>query len=128
MRDITLNSSMKAATISLSRETKVNHDVQVNAFRSRVFLSVLFTSLLCPALRSQDTTGPTPPKSTSNGPASPTGYHVIGRYPIDGEGGWDYISIDSDARRLYVSHGTQLEVLDADSGKMVGKIAETPGV
>jgi DNA-binding beta-propeller fold protein YncE len=47
---------------------------------------------------------------------------------IGGEGGWDYISIDSDARRLYVSHGSKLEVLDADSGKIVGKIADTPGV
>jgi DNA-binding beta-propeller fold protein YncE len=62
------------------------------------------------------------------GLTSPTGYHVIGRFAIGGEGGWDYISIDSDARRLYVSHGMQLEVLDADSGKVVGKIVDTPGV
>jgi DNA-binding beta-propeller fold protein YncE len=59
---------------------------------------------------------------------SPTGYRVIGRFPIGGEGGWDYISIDSDARRLYVSHAAQLEVLDADTGKFVGKIADTSGV
>jgi DNA-binding beta-propeller fold protein YncE len=69
-----------------------------------------------------------PAQTVAGGPVSPTGYHVVNRFPIGGEGGWDYISIDSDARRLYVSHGTQLEVLDADSGKMVGKIADTPGV
>jgi DNA-binding beta-propeller fold protein YncE len=67
-------------------------------------------------------------QTTASGPVSPTGYHVIGRFSIGGEGGWDYISIDSDMRRLYVSHGTQLEVLDADSGKIIGKITDTQGV
>src|SRR5216684_312563 len=57
-----------------------------------------------------------------------TGYKVIGRYPIGGTGGFDYITLDSSARRLYVSHATQVEVLDADSGKVVGTIPDTPGV
>src|SRR3989441_2385382 len=57
-----------------------------------------------------------------------TGYKVVGRYPIGGVGGFDYVAIDSSARRLYVSHATQVEVLDADSGKLVGTIADTPGV
>jgi DNA-binding beta-propeller fold protein YncE len=57
-----------------------------------------------------------------------TGYKVIGRYPIGGTGGFDYVTLDSSARRLYVSHGTQVEVLDADSGKLLGTIADTPGV
>jgi DNA-binding beta-propeller fold protein YncE len=56
------------------------------------------------------------------------GYHVITKYQIGGEGGWDYVTSDSDARRLYVSHGTQVEVLDLDSGTIVGKITDTPGV
>src|SRR5437870_2176441 len=59
---------------------------------------------------------------------SGTGYKVVDRYPIGGVGGFDYISIDSSARRLYVSHGTQVEVLDADNGKIIGTIADTPGV
>ena len=59
---------------------------------------------------------------------SSTNYKVVNRYPIGGVGGFDYISIDSAARRLYVSHGTQVEVLDADTGKMVGTISDTPGV
>ena len=50
------------------------------------------------------------------------------RYSIPGDGGWDYISVDSSARRLYVSDGTELEVLDADSGKVVGQIVDSPGV
>jgi DNA-binding beta-propeller fold protein YncE len=57
-----------------------------------------------------------------------TGYKVVDRYPIGGVGGFDYITIDSSARRLYVSHATQVEVLDADSGKVVGTIPDTPGV
>jgi DNA-binding beta-propeller fold protein YncE len=57
-----------------------------------------------------------------------TGYKVIGRYPIGGTGGFDYVTLDSSDRRLYVSHATQVEVLDADSGKLLGTIADTPGV
>jgi len=57
-----------------------------------------------------------------------TGYKVVGSYPIGGTGGFDYVTIDSSARRLYVSHATQVEVLDADSGKVVGTIPDTPGV
>src|SRR5437868_12661932 len=59
---------------------------------------------------------------------SGSGYKVTGRYPIGGVGGFDYIAIDSSARRLYVSHGTQVDVLDADTGKVVGTILDTPGV
>ncbi len=57
-----------------------------------------------------------------------TGYKVTGRYPIGGVGGFDYVFIDSQARRIYVSHATQVDVLDADSGKIVGTIPDTPGV
>ncbi len=56
------------------------------------------------------------------------GYHVIKKIPIPGEGSWDYLTVDESARRLYVSHGTQVEVLDLDSGAIVGKIANTLGV
>ena len=57
-----------------------------------------------------------------------TGYRVQTRYPVPGEGGFDYVYIDSAARRVYLSHGTQVDVIDADSGKVVGTIADTPGV
>src|SRR6266576_27630 len=59
---------------------------------------------------------------------SGTGYTVVGRYSIGGTGGFDYISIDSSARRLYVAHGTEVNVVDADNGKLIGTIADTPGV
>src|SRR2546425_4558413 len=57
-----------------------------------------------------------------------TNYKVEGRYPIPGVGGFDYVTLDDAARRIYVSHGTQVDVLDADSGKLVGTIPDTPGV
>ena len=57
-----------------------------------------------------------------------TGYRVQTRYPVPGDGGFDYVYIDSVARRVYLSHGTQVDVIDADSGKVVGTIADTPGV
>jgi len=55
-------------------------------------------------------------------------YHVTKKIPLAGQGSWDYLSVDEGARRLYVSHGTQVEVLDVDSGAIVGKIEKTPGV
>jgi hypothetical protein len=58
----------------------------------------------------------------------PSGYHVIKTIPIAGEGGWDYVTVDSDARRIYVSHATQVVVLDADSYAIVGTIPDTQGV
>ena len=55
-------------------------------------------------------------------------YQITKKIPITGQGSWDYLSVDEGARRLYVSHGTQVEVLDIDAGSVVGKIANTPGV
>src|SRR5437867_12082399 len=57
-----------------------------------------------------------------------SGYHVIKPIPIGGEGGWDYVYVDSDARRVYVSRGTHTIVLDADTYAVVGDIPDTLGV
>jgi DNA-binding beta-propeller fold protein YncE len=62
------------------------------------------------------------------GPPSASGYHLINRIEIGGEGGWDYLTVDAAARRLYVSRSTRVMVLDADTGKAVGEIAGTNGV
>lgn len=48
--------------------------------------------------------------------------HVIKRIPIPGNSGWDYIAADTEGRRLYVPHGTEVVVLDLDSGDIIGKI------
>jgi WD40 repeat protein len=55
-------------------------------------------------------------------------YKFLKEIPIGGEGGWDYLSVDQDARRLYVSHATKVEVIDIDKDAVVGQIADTPGV
>ena len=60
--------------------------------------------------------------------AAATGYHVVGEIKIGGDGGWDYLTVDSAARRLYVSHATHVAVVDIDAGKVVGDIPDTPGV
>ena len=57
-----------------------------------------------------------------------TNYKVLARYPLPGVGGWDYLTLDEATRRIYISHATQVEVVDADSGKVVGTIPDTPGV
>ena len=61
-------------------------------------------------------------------PASASSYHVIARIPIPGDTGWDYITADSEGRRLYVPHGIEVVVLDLDSGAIVGKITDLKGV
>jgi hypothetical protein len=55
-------------------------------------------------------------------------YSVVKEIKIGGPGGWDYITVDPAAHRVYVSHATKIVVADADSGNIVGEIADTPGV
>jgi YVTN family beta-propeller protein len=54
--------------------------------------------------------------------AGASSYHVIKRISIPGDTGWDYITADSDGRRLYVPHGIEVVVVDLDTGAAVGKI------
>src|SRR6266436_8963278 len=55
-------------------------------------------------------------------------YHFAKEIAIGGEGGWDYLSVDPAAHRLYVSHATHVVVIDTQAGKVVGDIPDTPGV
>jgi YVTN family beta-propeller protein len=55
-------------------------------------------------------------------------YSVLTKWSIGGEGGWDYLAADPSAHRLYITHATRLEVLDADTGKQVGSIAGFKGL
>ena len=57
-----------------------------------------------------------------------SGYHVIKTIPVGGEGFWDYLTVDSQGRRLYISHGTHVQVMDTDSYALVGDIPDTQGV
>ena len=58
----------------------------------------------------------------------PSGYHLLKKIPLGGEGFWDYLNFDSPTRRLFISRATKVIVLDVDSGKVVGEIPNTEGV
>jgi len=55
-------------------------------------------------------------------------YHIIKKVSLPGGTSWDYVFVDADGRRVYVSHGTQVEVLNADTFEYVATIPNTPGV
>src|SRR6266478_2921349 len=55
-------------------------------------------------------------------------YRVTKTIAVGGDEGWDYVTVDSAARRVYVSHGSHVVILDADSGAVVGDVPDTPGV
>lgn len=55
-------------------------------------------------------------------------YHLLKSIPVGGEGGWDYLSFDSSARRLYISRGAKVLVVDPDAGKVVAEIGNLSGV
>ncbi len=56
------------------------------------------------------------------------GFKMGKRIPLPGDGTWDYLTVDVAARRLYVTHGTRVHVLDLDQKTIVGELAPTPGV
>jgi DNA-binding beta-propeller fold protein YncE len=60
--------------------------------------------------------------------AAEPGYHVIKKLQLGGEGAWDYLTVDNAARRLYISRGSHVMVLDIDTDKVTGDIPDTPGV
>jgi YVTN family beta-propeller protein len=59
--------------------------------------------------------------------APSSGYHLLKKVTLPGTGGWDYLTVDEAARRVYIAHATQVEVLDADTAEAVGKIPNTLG-
>lgn len=66
--------------------------------------------------------------ASHNLPAQPNGFYQIKKTTIGGEGGWDYLSVDADARRIYISHGSQVEVLNVETHEKIGSIPDTKGV
>jgi YVTN family beta-propeller protein len=54
-------------------------------------------------------------------------FKAIKKLPLEGGGRWDYLYVDAQARRLYMSRATHFSVIDADSGAVVGDIPDTPG-
>jgi len=62
----------------------------------------------------------------ADSPAS--AYHVVKKIPLGGDGGWDYLTVDGEGRRLYIARSNRVMVVDVDKGTLVGEIADTPGV
>jgi YVTN family beta-propeller protein len=60
--------------------------------------------------------------------AAPPGYHILKKIPLGGDGSWDYLTMDSVGRRLYVARSNRIMVIDVDEGKLIGEVANTPGV
>src|SRR5258707_12683430 len=60
--------------------------------------------------------------------AGPSGYHVTKTIKLGGDGGWDYLTVDAKARRIYISRGSHVMVVDADKGVWLGDIPNTNGV
>src|SRR6058998_2452729 len=90
-----------------------------NRFTLLTILGSLAAGILFSAATFSRTAAPAPASS---------GYHVIKTIPVGGEGGWDYVYVDSAARRVYVSRGTHVVVLNADTYAVVGDIPDTQGV
>jgi hypothetical protein len=76
-------------------------------------LILLMFSMLLPAIADDASTSASP---------------KVHRIAVGGEGGWDYLTVDSEARRLYVSRGNRVTVLNLDTEAVVGELADTPGV
>ena len=76
-------------------------------------------------LSAQQPAAPVAAPSTA-GPAQP--YHIIDHWKIGGDGGWDYPVADPGAHRLYIAHGTEVDVVDTNTGKSIGTIPNLHGV
>lgn len=81
--------------------------------RLHVFLSCFFALFFCVMTNAQN---------------SSLIYHIVNKIHLPGEGGWDYLSVDESGSRLFVSHGTVVQVVDLKTSQLAGTINETPGV
>jgi len=63
----------------------------------------------------------------SNGYADPA-YHFLKEIPVGWDEGWDYLSIDQDAHRLYIAHSSRIMMVDLTKEALIGEIDEMPGV
>jgi YVTN family beta-propeller protein len=55
-------------------------------------------------------------------------YKITNKIQLGGAGGWDYLTVDEEAGRLYASHATQVMVVDLKKGVLVSTIPDTKGV
>jgi WD40 repeat protein len=55
-------------------------------------------------------------------------YRIANKFHVDGDGGWDYLNVDESTGRIFISHGTVVNVIDEKDGKLIGTIPDTKGV
>ena len=60
--------------------------------------------------------------------ASAGNYKIVNKISVEGDEKWDYLFSDDSSSRLYVSHGSQVQVIDEVTGKQIGKITDLKGV
>lgn len=65
--------------------------------------------------------------SANQGALAQGQYRVVDHWKIGGEGGWDYLTADPAAHRLYLAHGPRIEVIDTTNGKSMGSITGLKG-
>jgi DNA-binding beta-propeller fold protein YncE len=58
----------------------------------------------------------------------PSHYRIANKFPVEGDGGWDYLNVDESTSRIFISHGTVVNVIDEKDGKLIGTIPDTKGV
>jgi DNA-binding beta-propeller fold protein YncE len=58
----------------------------------------------------------------------PSQYRIANKFPVEGDGGWDYLNVDESTGRIFISHGTVVNVIDEKDGKLIGTIPDTKGV
>jgi YVTN family beta-propeller protein len=63
----------------------------------------------------------------AEGAAAPN-MEVLQRWKLGGDGGWDYLTMDSANKQLFISRGTRVDVVSVESGKLIGSIPDTQGV
>lgn len=96
----------------------------ISAERTLVRIRPMKTSrLLCFLLGATATS-----LATAASPGAAVNYRLLTEIPVGGDGGWDYLTVDSPGRRLYVSHTNVVVVIDLDRNAVVGEITDTPGV
>lgn len=83
----------------------------------KLLTCVMISLLFCPC-------GPPPAQAQTDR----SGYHIIDSVRLGGEGGWDYLSVDTAAGRVYVSRATRVQVVDVVKLEVVGEIPHTTGV
>jgi len=91
------------------RKSFADQPIELKMTMKRILLPVLF-SLAVTVCRADDP------------------YHLLKEIPVSGNGGWDYLSVDPAGQRLYVSHGTEVAVIDLAKDQVAGTITNTPGV